>query len=72
MHKIEYMKNGYIIDNDTADEEWQNICNKYEKIKCIICNNQTAKHFRISLLGNNIITINNKLLDDVVYINGVF
>lgn len=55
MHKIEHMKNGYIIDNDTTDEEWQNVCNKYEKIKCIICNNQTAKHFKISLLGNNII-----------------
>lgn len=72
MHKIENMKNGYIIDNDTTNEEWQNVCNKYEKIKCIICNNQTAKHFRIRLLGNSIITINNKLLDDVVYINGVF
>ena len=33
MHKIEHMKNGYIIDNDTTDEEWQNVCNKYEKIK---------------------------------------
>lgn len=66
------MKNGYIIDNDTTNEEWQTIYDKYDIIKCIICNNQTAKRFRVNLFGKNIITINNKLLDDVVYINGVF
>lgn len=72
MRKIEHMKNGYIIDNDTTNEEWQTIYDKYDIIKCIICNNHTAKHFRVNLFGKNIITINNKLLDDVVYINGVF
>lgn len=72
MRKIEGMKNGYIIDNSSTDEEWKKICGGYSKVNCIICNNQTAKHFRIGLLGNNIITINNKLLNDVVYINGVY
>lgn len=72
MIKIEYMKNGYIINKDSTNEDWNKICSKYEKINCIICNNQTAKHFRVSLFGNNIITINNKLNNDVVYINGVY
>lgn len=70
--KIKEMKNGYIIDGYSTNEEWQEICKKYNPIRCIICNFQTSKHFRIPLFGKNNITINNKLLDNVVYINGVY
>ena len=72
MRKIEGMKNGYIINNSSTNEEWQDVCKRYDKVNCIICNNKTAKHFRLGLFANNIITVNNKLLDDVVYINGVY
>lgn len=72
MCKIEGMKNGYIINNSSTNEEWQNICKRYDKVNCIICNNKTAKHFRVGLFANNIVTVNNKLMDDVVYINGVY
>lgn len=71
MQKIEGMKNGYVIDNSTTDIEWKQICKRYNKVRCVICNNQTAKHFRIGLFGDNIITINNQLHNDVVYINSV-
>lgn len=71
-HKIDGMKNGYIIDVSSTNEDWEEICKKYGKIRCIICNNQTSKYFRIPLFGNNNITINNNLLNDVVYINGVY
>ena len=70
--KIGEMKNGYILDDDTTNQEWREFAKSLPKINCIICNSKTSLRFRPSLLGNNIITVNNKLLDNVVYINGVF
>ncbi len=72
LHKIDGMRNGYIIDASSTDEDWKEICKGYGKVRCIICNNQTSKCFRIPLFGNNNITINNNLLNGVVYINGVY
>lgn len=71
-HKIDGMRNGYLIDISSTNEDWKKICKGYDKVRCIICNNKTSKYFRIPLLGSNDITINNKLLDGVVYINGVY
>lgn len=72
MRKIEETRNGYIIDKDSTNEEWQEICKGYDKVRCIICNRNTSKCFRPSLLSNNIITINNTLLDGIIYINGIY
>ena len=73
--KVEGKKNGYIFDindNTTTDEQWKEICNQYETVRCVICNSRTSKCFRVPLLGRSNITINNKLFDGVVYINGVY
>lgn len=72
IRKISGMKNGYIINESSTNEEWQEICKGYDKIRCIICNRNTSKYFRIPLFGSNNITINNQMLDNVVYINGVY
>lgn len=70
--KLSEMKNGYIVDNSTTNDEWKELLKSYDKVRCVICNSKTSLYFRVGLLGNNILTINNKLLDGVVYINGVF
>lgn len=70
--KLSEMRNGYIVDETTTNEEWKELLKSYDKVRCVICNSKTSLHFRVGLLGNNILTINNKLLDDVVYINGVY
>jgi len=73
-HKIENTKNGYIfdIDDTTTNEQWKDIYKQYNKVKCVICNKKTASCFRPTLFGNNIVTINNKLPDAVVYINSIY
>lgn len=70
--KLSEMRNGYVVDETTTNEEWKELLKSYDKVRCIICNSKTSLCFRVGLLGNNIITINNKLLDGVVYINGVY
>ena len=72
--KLNDFRHGYAIRGTDAgdDEVFQEILKSYEKVHCIICNRNTARHFRTPLLGGSIITINNTLLDGVFYINHVF
>lgn len=73
--KLEGLSYGYKILDWTTSEEWNEFINRFqkqEKVRCIICNSNTAKRFRTPLLGNNIITINNKILDDVFFLNHWF
>lgn len=69
--KDNHCRNKYILLDNSTDKDFQEII-KGRKVNCIICNSNTAKRFRPSLFGNNIITINNNMLDNVFYINGVF
>lgn len=63
---------GYDISKAT-NEEFQGIIKDYpEKVCCIICNKNMARHFRIGLLGSNIITINNHVENGVIFINHFF
>lgn len=74
IHKLEGTKNGYVIDDtSTAEgfEDLEEICKQYEKTTCIICNAKTKQErFRVRLLGRDIITVNNKVPDDVFFLNG--
>lgn len=73
--KLERLTYGYRILEGTTKEEWNSFIDNFQKqhkIRCIICNSKTAKNFRIPLLGNNIITINNKIVDDVFFLNHWF
>lgn len=67
-------KNGYIFTSTSTNdnEDFQEILKTYDKVRCIICNKNTARNFRVGLLGNNIITINNKLNDGCFFINHLF
>lgn len=73
--KLENLTYGYKILDGTTKEEWNSFIDdfqKHHKIRCIICNSKTSKNFRIPLLGSNIITINNKIVDDVFFLNHWF
>lgn len=65
-------KNGYIFTSTSTNGDFQEILKTYDKVRCIICNKNTARNFRVGLLGNNIITINNKLNDGCFFINHLF
>lgn len=69
MVPIDGSKNGYFLGPDTTNEEFKRILLNLGKIRCIIMNSKTSKRFRVSLLGQNITTINNKVPDDCIYIN---
>lgn len=72
IYRLKNTEHGYIM-TDATNEEFQNLINSYpEKVSCIICNSDTAKHFRIGLLSGNIMTINNTVNDDVIFINHRF
>ncbi len=64
-------QNGYIITNTSTNDEFKEIIKTYSKYRCLICNNRTANYFGTSILGNNTITINNKIPDNVFYINSI-
>lgn len=65
------LRNKYILQDDSTDDDFKSII-KGKKVNCIICNRNTAKRFKTTLLGHRTVTINNKMMDNVFYINGVF
>lgn len=65
------LRNKYILHDDSTYDDFQSII-KDQKVNCIICNRNTAKRLRTPLLWQGNITINNKMMDNVFYINGVF
>lgn len=70
--KLNNTKHGYDISNAT-NKEFQDLRRTYpEKIRCLICNSDTRKNFRIVLFGRGAITINNKVHNGVVFINHFF
>ena len=74
--KLEGIQNGYALLRTSTDEEFQAILKRYKdanNFKCIICNKHTAKCFKhTGILSDTTITINNKLLSGIFYINSVF
>lgn len=74
--KLKGMQNGYALLRSSTDEEFQAILEQYKdenNLKCVICNKRTAKCFKHAGDSSDPpITINNKLLSGVFYINSVF
>lgn len=68
--KIEGFKNGYDV-SEARGEEWNDLI-KDMKIETIYMNKYTRQFFKVGLFSNPCITITNKLVDMVVYINGMF
>lgn len=65
--KVKGKKNGYVILEDTTNEEFQSLLKSYPKVRCIICNKHLANRIQCK-----IITVNNKIPDGIFYINGVY
>lgn len=74
--KLEGLQNGYALLRSSTDEEFQAILKQYKdenNLKCVICNERTAKCFKhAGVLSDPPITINNKMLSSIFYINSVF
>lgn len=74
--KFEGLQNGYALLRSSTDEEFQAILKQYKdenNLKCVICNERTAKCFKhAGVLSDPPITINNKMLSGIFYINSVF
>ena len=74
--KLEGLQNGYALLRSSTDEEFQAILKQYKdenNLKCVICNECTAKCFKhAGVLSDPPITINNKMLSGIFYINSVF
>ena len=74
--KLEGIQNGYALLRTSTDEEFEAILKQYKdanNLRCVICNNRTAKCFKhAGVLSDPPITINNKLLSGIFYVNGVF
>lgn len=74
--KLKGMQNGYALLRSSTDEEFQAILEQYKdenNLKCVICNKRTAKCFKhAGVLSDPPITINNKMLSGIFYINSVF
>jgi hypothetical protein len=62
-----------MITDTSTNDEFKKIIKTYSKYRCLICNNRTANYFGPPILGigKNTITINNKIPDNVFYINSV-
>lgn len=67
-------KNKYILNDSSTGDDFQEVWKSYKKVNCLICNKNTAKRFKPSLwaFGESCLTINNKIPDDVFFINSVF
>ena len=74
--KLEGLQNGYALLRSSTDEEFQAILKQYKdenNLKRVICNERTAKCFKhAGFLSDPPITINNKMLSGIFYINSVF
>lgn len=74
--KLEGLQNGYALLRSSTDEEFQAILKQYKdenNLKCVIRNERTAKCFKhAGVLSDPPITINNKMLSGIFYINSVF
>jgi len=69
--KIPETKNGYLLEGDATNEEFQAVVKSRPSIRCIIVNAFEKRRFRSSLWSKNILTINNNVPDHQFYINTV-
>lgn len=69
--KDETRKNKYILTDTSNVDDMRKICDGYEHIKCLICNSRTVKRFGNHYFNPVSVTINNKIEDNVFYLNSV-
>lgn len=69
IYKAGEYKNGYIFAKSSTDADFQAILESYPKVNCIICNENTLRNFQNAHAARPRITINNKLVDGVFFVN---
>ncbi len=69
IYKSAEYENGYILAESSRDKELQAIFDKYDEVKCVIVNRNTAKNFGVN--GRSIVTVNNRLADGVFFVNRI-
>lgn len=72
IEKLEDKKNGFRLTESSTGEDFRYIRKNFgKKITCIIVNKRMARFFKPSIMGAGIITVNNKIPDNVFYFNSV-
>lgn len=72
IEKLEDKKNGYRLTPTSTNDDFRYAKNSFgKKVNCIIVNKRMARYFKPSIMGSNIITVNNKVPDNVFYFNSV-
>ena len=66
--KLDGFKNKYQLAESSNSRDLSDLIAKYGKFRCIICNKKTALRFD----RRDYVTINNKVEDNVFYVNGIF
>ena len=75
IQRIKNTRNGYELDETSTNEDLKELIKSYDGgkgVKCIIMNKDTRKYFRVGIFSNDIITINNKVPNFQLYINGFY
>lgn len=68
IQKIGGFKNKYKLTESSNTRDIIDLCASYEKFRCIICNAKTATRFK----PRDYVTINNRVEDDMFYVNRTF
>ena len=68
IQKISGFKNKYKLTESSNTRDIIDLCSSYEKFRCIICNAKTAARFK----PRDYVTINNRVEDDMFYVNRTF
>lgn len=70
--KVAEYKNGYIFTKSSTDKDFQKLMQQYDKVSCIICNENTVRNFKKPYESKPGVTINKKLVDGVFFINAIY
>lgn len=71
INKLEGKKNGYQLTPSSTNDDLKEIYRSHGKVNCVIVNKRMAKLLKPNIMGANIITVNNKVPDNVFYLNSV-
>lgn len=68
IEKIVGFQNKYKLTESSNTGDIIKLCASYQRFRCIICNAKTAARFK----PRDYVTVNNKVEDNVFYVNGIF
>ena len=68
IEKVGGFQNKYKLTENSNTGDITKLCASYQRFRCIICNAKTAVRFK----PRNYVTINNRVEDDMFYVNRTF